>query len=490
MKNNLLAISFLTLLFVAALKPQDWKVKISEVDTAQFPRLTVRLNLFDNKAFFIKDLQKRDIRLFEDKKPVSEFSLDIRKNQKPLKLVILLDVSGSMKGVKFDSLKIALNEFLSVLDGQDECAMVTFSDNVSVLSNFTTEYFTLSPLITNIKLGPLTRMNDGIIESAKLFSAFENSRNAILLITDGKDEGSVFNLQSAIERVQSKKIEVLSIALGVDADLYSLSSITKETGGSYSGRIDPQELRFVIGNIYENLKKNYEISFRTPDSLNTTEGSKRKIGVQISYLGESGNDEAEYILPKRQIKAITHLIVYIAIGLGVLSLLLILIYFLQRKKQQDQMYLGLSSTDHITGLDSGGGTDDADSDDDETGWEEEFNRQIKEKKTVVVNKGKYQTVNLLGYLIMRSRKYGMQVYELKQREVVIGRADSCDIVIDDDEVSKQNTKVRIVGNQYFVDDMGSANGTLINDTQTYHSELKDGDVIKINDHEFVFKCIS
>lgn len=489
MKNNVLVIALLALFFAAELKPQDWKVKISEVDTAQFPRVTVKFNLFDNKAFFIKDLQKKDIRLFEDRKQINEFSIDIRKNQKPLKLVLLLDVSGSMKGVKFDSLKIALNEFLSVLDGKDECAMLTFSDNINRVSYFTTDYYTLSPLIANIKLGPLTKLNDGIIESAKLFSPFENTRNAILLITDGKDEGSNFNLQFAIEQVQSKKIEVLSIALGADADLYSLNSITKETGGSYSGRISPQELRYVIGNIYENLKKNYEISYRTPDSLNTTEGSKRKVGVQIKYLGSSGNDETEYILPKRQIEAKTPLIVYIAFGLGVLSLLLILIYFIQRKKQNDQMYLGLSSTDHITSLDSGSGMDAADSDD-ETNWEEEFNRQIKEKKTVVVNKGKYQTIDLLGYLIMRSRKYGMQVYELKQREVVIGRADSCDIVIDDEEVSKQNTKVRIIGNQYFVDDMGSANGTILNDAQTYHSELKDGDVIKINDHEFVFKCIT
>ena len=48
------------------------------------------------------------------------------------------------------------------------------------------------------------------------------------------------------------------------------------------------------------------------------------------------------------------------------------------------------------------------------------------------------------------------------REAVIGRDSSCDIVIPDAFVSSRHARVYASGEDYFVEDLGSVNGTLIN----------------------------
>ena len=90
---------------------------------------------------------------------------------------------------------------------------------------------------------------------------------------------------------------------------------------------------------------------------------------------------------------------------------------------------------------------------------------------------------------MKSKIYGTNIYEVRDNEIIIGRSPQCDILLDDEEVSKLHTKIRVVDGVFYVDDLGSANGTFVNGKQEYHAELKDGDEIMIGEHKFIFKCV-
>jgi len=78
-----------------------------------------------------------------------------------------------------------------------------------------------------------------------------------------------------------------------------------------------------------------------------------------------------------------------------------------------------------------------------------------------------------------------------KRKITIGRSSYNDIVIDDETVSREHSYIIIEGNSYKIGDMGSTNGTFLNDKKvTSPKVLKDGDKITIGDSEFVFKVIS
>jgi pSer/pThr/pTyr-binding forkhead associated (FHA) protein len=71
--------------------------------------------------------------------------------------------------------------------------------------------------------------------------------------------------------------------------------------------------------------------------------------------------------------------------------------------------------------------------------------------------------------------------------VIIGRAVDCDIVITSRRVSREHARLRREGWRVILEDLGSTNGTFLNDERVLHPvELRDEDRIRIGDVTFVF----
>ncbi len=75
---------------------------------------------------------------------------------------------------------------------------------------------------------------------------------------------------------------------------------------------------------------------------------------------------------------------------------------------------------------------------------------------------------------------------LGENEIVVGRGSDCDIQIDRDSVSRRHARVYRVEEQWFVEDLGSTNGSYINDVPVQRSPLRDGDFVKIGSAIFKF----
>ena len=75
-----------------------------------------------------------------------------------------------------------------------------------------------------------------------------------------------------------------------------------------------------------------------------------------------------------------------------------------------------------------------------------------------------------------------QVFEL-QAETTIGRASNCAIVIDDARVSKVHARLFQYDDRWMVEDLGSTNGTLVNDHVLNHPEnVSAGDRVQVGEH--------
>jgi pSer/pThr/pTyr-binding forkhead associated (FHA) protein len=80
-----------------------------------------------------------------------------------------------------------------------------------------------------------------------------------------------------------------------------------------------------------------------------------------------------------------------------------------------------------------------------------------------------------------------QEHRLPAHAATIGRAMECDIVIASKSISRENTRLRQEGRHWFVEDLGSTNGTYLNGERIITSmNLRDGDSIKVGDVTFIF----
>jgi diguanylate cyclase (GGDEF)-like protein len=75
---------------------------------------------------------------------------------------------------------------------------------------------------------------------------------------------------------------------------------------------------------------------------------------------------------------------------------------------------------------------------------------------------------------------------LDRAELVLGRGTDCDIQVDRDSVSRRHARVYRDDNNWLVEDLGSTNGSYVNDNPVTKAPLRDGDFLKIGAAIFKF----
>jgi two-component system cell cycle response regulator len=77
-------------------------------------------------------------------------------------------------------------------------------------------------------------------------------------------------------------------------------------------------------------------------------------------------------------------------------------------------------------------------------------------------------------------------YNLNASSLLIGRSSKCDIQIDQESTSRNHSKIVNTGKSILIRDLGSTNGTHVNDEPIEEYTLRDGDFIKIGRTIFKF----
>lgn len=95
--------------------------------------------------------------------------------------------------------------------------------------------------------------------------------------------------------------------------------------------------------------------------------------------------------------------------------------------------------------------------------------------------------NYMGELVLTFNDKTLNEFTLKQGDTTIGRRPDNDIVIDNLAVSGQHASIFTVGEDSFIQDLQSTNGTFINNKRISRHRLTDGDEILIGKHVLLFR---
>ena len=76
--------------------------------------------------------------------------------------------------------------------------------------------------------------------------------------------------------------------------------------------------------------------------------------------------------------------------------------------------------------------------------------------------------------------------QLEACEMVLGRSENCEIILDDDSVSRQHAVIRSTSKGFEIEDLGSTNGILVNDELVDSRILRTGDRIQLGQRIFRF----
>jgi VWFA-related protein len=296
----------------AAQAPQDQKPGDSqgpaETIKANVNVVSLFFNVKDKHGALVPNLPKEDFEIFEDGKPQTIKYFTAETNL-PLTLGIMIDASGSQRNV-LDMEKQVGGAFLrQVLTDKDEAFVISFDISVDLLQDYTRDVRRLQNAMNKVKInsdftsgipgmggGPVPQHNspgtllyDAVYLSAHDMLAKEVGRKAMILLTDGQDEGSRLKLKDAAEAAQ-KADAIIYVLLCADRGGYFMSGqayygesdmkkLTEQTGGrviNVGNKFD--KLKEAFDQIAAELRSQYNIGF-TPTNA-SLDGSFRKLEIK------------------------------------------------------------------------------------------------------------------------------------------------------------------------------------------------------------------
>lgn len=294
--------------------PIEEEEEIVKVDTET---VNVLFTAQDRSRKLLTNLRPEDIRLLENGE-VQEITSFSRQVDLPLSLAILIDTSISQQRTLPEE-KAAAISFLEavVRPAKDEVAIVSFTGDSTLEQGMTNNLSRLRRAIERVEFippsgyighgvvvnggsvpgtPPISGTNQQTAGSTAIWDSIwitstdvlgpapENTRRAIILLSDGDNTWGQKKLDEAVQAAQ--RAEAVIYSIGIGDDFYAgvvkgpLTAVSERTGGRAYFPRDENELRQAFRQIQEEMRSQYLVAYEP--SNRALDGTYRKIEIQIA----------------------------------------------------------------------------------------------------------------------------------------------------------------------------------------------------------------
>lgn len=254
---------------------------------------SVRVSDINNRT--VSDLTPDDFEVLESGE--NREIVSVRQSTAPFNLVLLLDVSGSVDNyVNF--IRKAARSFVSTVDARDRVAIVTFNDDVHVVSRFTTDKPQLSASLDTFDAGGATAYYDALAYTlADTLRPLKGERTAIVVLTDGDDNRSFLPFDSMLASIQESGALIYPLYVpsgliaasqnGENADVDSLRSRYLQGELTSKAKGEGERLAKVSGGVYYEISKLSQIQAAYEDIVR-----QLRSAYEIEYRSQLGGADA------------------------------------------------------------------------------------------------------------------------------------------------------------------------------------------------------
>lgn len=266
------------------------------IDRARVVLVEVYTTVKDDVGRFIMSLGQNDFIVKEDGVP-QRLSL-FTSERKPVQVLLLLDVSASMKREERLSTAIeAAKLFVEALEPGDRVSLVTFSDEVKTLEPFSDSREKAQSAIASVQPERGTALYDAIFAASGMLGK-EEGRRALVLLSDGQDlaydgmgPGSVRTFEESVAEALRHQVTAYTIGLGENLSndydfarrhsaVQVLTRLASDTGGKFLEVRRPGRLRSAFERILDELRFQYTLGYHPTNDRR--DGGWRSIEVGVS----------------------------------------------------------------------------------------------------------------------------------------------------------------------------------------------------------------
>ena len=280
----------------------------------------VFVTVMDRDGRLVTNLAQDDFEVRDEGKPQPITVFD--NTPQPIRLITMLDVSGSMYG-NLPLLRQASDALFKRLRPDDQLRIGSFGHEITIspasFTNKPEELRTALPRsIAEDAPTPLWRALD---EATSAFKEAKDERSVILVLSDGRDSGPIgfrgkyVSQAEVIDRARAEDVMIYGIgmrsrgarptmpglgpgglqaALAADLPDPGLAKVSQETGGGYAEIRPSQDLGEAFGQVADELHAQYLIGYAPPKR----DGKVHEIDVRVNKPGLKARARKSYVAPK------------------------------------------------------------------------------------------------------------------------------------------------------------------------------------------------
>jgi hypothetical protein len=299
--------------------------------------------------------------------------------------------------------------------------------------------------------GRYTTLYDALYDASRYLRDARTPRKAIVLLTDGRDENSALSIEDALKVAQEAHIPVFCVGVGRIEERV-LRRIAKLTSGNYAA-LQEAASATLAGQI------------------------EALVPVVATPAPSVGTPPPPTTIapPDRNAAPPAHRLSWLAAAAALAGLVLLLVVLLVRSSRAKRE--GTPATERAA----------------ELAARTELRPRPPETIMARMDLGEdtvERTVFLQekASLAITAGPGRGKVYPLSATSATsVGRARANDVVLEDETVSAQHFRIRPEDGRFALHDLGSTNGTKVNDRRVSRHPLSDGDVVRVGDTSLEFR---
>jgi len=289
------------------------KVSAREDSAIRLNTRLVNLNVkvFDKDGRPVPRLKPENFIVLEDN--IQQEVTYFQPGAAPVNLLLLLDLSGSI-GSKLQVMKKAAKNFVDSLARDDKIAIATFTTRFHYVCDFTNDKGLLKTRVDAIvNPGGDTALYDAAWSALDSLDRNSNSRNALVILTDGVDsafipdeQGSKRSFDDLMMRVEEDETTIYPIYFDTEPQVVGgaytpqvfakarrqLETLADQTGGSYFAASRTEDLDRIYKSVASELHSFYSLAYSAKDARN--DGRFRRISVKIDRDGVKARTKRGY----------------------------------------------------------------------------------------------------------------------------------------------------------------------------------------------------
>lgn len=390
--------------------------------------------------------------------------------------IVLVDISKTLREKEFKQIRESLNTWIDNMGTADRMMILTFGESCTQRIDFTGDKVKLKEVVKALKpTGLKTQLYKALQRALQMEQRRDvglPARRAIVVLSDGKDEGSGLYETDVKKEIEKYHLPIYSIGYSRlkpgdrERFLNVLNNFSIISGGVYVEYLEAEGSN--IQAAYETIRKSILRVYRLGLLCETCRGDGRMYRLQVNLASGTHRLTAGMNVmllppppppttqttppPPKKIP----IWVYAAAG-GVFLLLVILIVVLTRKRKKTPVK-------------------------DESVSLAEKEEQVSEQVTELPPVDKPKTGGLSIRLVEVGGKGTPADYHfVLAGEAVIGRKPGCEVVLEGDmDISREHFQLIFEDGNVLVQDLGTTNGTLVNGVPiTDRFRLESGDRILV-----------